>query len=36
MQDPMPLPDIVELPEPALAAVAGGATDYVMPKPDDP
>lgn len=36
MQDPRPLTDIEELPEPALAEVAGGASDYVMPRPDDP
>ena len=36
MQDPKPLPDIEELPEPTLDAVAGGASDYVMPRPDDP
>jgi hypothetical protein len=32
----MPDPDIVELPEPALAAIAGGASDTVMPRTDDP
>lgn len=36
MQDPILPPEIVQLPEAALAAVGGGASSYVMPPVDDP
>ncbi len=36
MQDPASWPEAELLPEQALERVAGGASDYVMPRPDDP
>lgn len=36
MQDPSPPPEIVELPEQALAAVAGGESNHVIAPVDDP
>jgi hypothetical protein len=36
MNEPKPLLDEAELPESALAMIAGGASDYVMPPVDDP
>jgi hypothetical protein len=36
MNDPASPPEIADLPEPALASVAGGESNTVMPQTDDP